>query len=162
MNLSSTIKSIQDIMRKDAGTYGDAQRIEQMAWLFFLKIFDDRETELELMRDAYKSPPPEPFRWRSRAADEEGITGDALLGCLATLHETGNQRKIFRAPGGISGQQDFPLDFHQRCKHRQRVIPVRPVTVGAGKPRFIAIGTRVTVSAQHQRRGAHGTKTKIH
>ncbi len=66
-------------MRKDAGSNGDAQRIERMAWLFFLKIFDDRETALELMRDAYKSPPPEPFRWRSRAADEEGITGDALL-----------------------------------------------------------------------------------
>ncbi|MEQ1839859.1 MAG: type I restriction-modification system subunit M N-terminal domain-containing protein, partial [Verrucomicrobiales bacterium] len=59
-NISNLVKSIQDIMRKDAGTYGDAQRIEQMAWLFFLKIFDDRETELELMRDAYKSPLPEP------------------------------------------------------------------------------------------------------
>jgi len=78
-NISNLVKSIQDIMRKDAGTYGDAQRIEQMAWLFFLRIFDDRETELELMRDAYKSPLPEPLRWRSWAADEEGITGDALL-----------------------------------------------------------------------------------
>ena len=45
MAISSTIKSIQDIMRKDAGTYGDAQRIEQLAWMFFLKIVDDRETE---------------------------------------------------------------------------------------------------------------------
>jgi len=78
-NISNLVKSIQDIMRKDAGTYGDAQRIEQMAWLFFLKIFDDRETELELMRDAYKSPIPGPLRWRNWAADEEGITGDALL-----------------------------------------------------------------------------------
>lgn len=78
-NISNLVKSIQDIMRKDAGTYGDAQRIEQMAWLFFLKIFDDRETELELMRDRYKSPLPDHLRWRSWAADEEGITGDALL-----------------------------------------------------------------------------------
>ena len=48
MSLSTTIKSIQDIMRKDAGTYGDAQRIEQLAWMFFLKIFDDSEAEREL------------------------------------------------------------------------------------------------------------------
>ncbi len=66
-------------MRKDAGTYGDAQRIEQMAWLFFLKIFDDRETQLELFDDDYKSPLKDHLRWRNWAADEEGITGDALL-----------------------------------------------------------------------------------
>src|SRR5690606_35298180 len=78
-NVSTLVKSIQDIMRKDAGTYGDAQRLEQMAWMFFLKIFDDRETQLELLQDDYKSPLPEKFRWRNWAADEEGITGDALL-----------------------------------------------------------------------------------
>lgn len=78
-NVSNLVKSIQDIMRKDAGTYGDAQRLEQMAWMFFLKIFDDRETQLELLQDDYKSPLPEKFRWRNWAADEEGITGDALL-----------------------------------------------------------------------------------
>jgi len=66
-------------MRKDAGTYGDAQRIEQMAWLFFLKIFDDRETQLELFDDNYSSPLDSNLRWRNWAADEEGITGDALL-----------------------------------------------------------------------------------
>jgi type I restriction enzyme M protein len=78
-NISGLVKSIQDIMRKDAGTYGDAQRIEQIAWLFFLKIFDDRETELEAMRDRYRSPIPEDLRWRSWAADPEGITGEGLL-----------------------------------------------------------------------------------
>ena len=78
-NISNLVKSIQDIMRKDAGTYGDAQRIEQMAWLFFLKIFDDRETQLELFDDHYQSPLKAPLRWRNWAADEEGITGDALL-----------------------------------------------------------------------------------
>ncbi|MCP5523727.1 MAG: SAM-dependent DNA methyltransferase [Verrucomicrobiales bacterium] len=78
-NLSNLVKSIQDLMRKDAGTYGDAQRIEQMAWMLFLKIFDDRETELELIRDDYRTPIPEPLRWRNWAADDEGITGDALL-----------------------------------------------------------------------------------
>ena len=54
------VKTIQDIMRKDAGTYGDAQRLEQLGWMFFLKIFDDREKELELIRDSYKSPLPNP------------------------------------------------------------------------------------------------------
>ncbi len=78
-NLNNLVKSIQDIMRKDAGTYGDAQRIEQMAWLFFLKIFDDREEQLELFDDAYQSPLKDHLRWRNWAADEEGMTGDALL-----------------------------------------------------------------------------------
>ena len=78
-NVSNIVKSIQDIMRKDAGTYGDAQRLEQLGWMFFLKIFDDREKELELLRDSYKSPIPQPLRWSSWATDEEGITGDALL-----------------------------------------------------------------------------------
>jgi len=78
-NVSNLVKTIQDIMRKDAGTYGDAQRLEQMAWLFFLKIFDDREKELDLLRDAYKSPLPAHLRWSAWAIDAEGITGDALL-----------------------------------------------------------------------------------
>ena len=78
-NVSNIVKSIQDIMRKDAGTYGDAQRLEQLGWMFFLKIFDDREKELELLRDQYKSPIPPHLRWSAWATDEEGITGDALL-----------------------------------------------------------------------------------
>jgi len=78
-NVSNIVKSIQDIMRKDAGTYGDAQRLEQLGWLFFLKIFDDREKEMELLRDNYKSPLPQELRWSAWATDEEGITGDALL-----------------------------------------------------------------------------------
>lgn len=78
-NISNIVKSIQDIMRKDAGTYGDAQRLEQLGWLFFLKIFDDREKELELLRDTYKSPLPNHLRWSAWATNEEGITGDALL-----------------------------------------------------------------------------------
>jgi type I restriction enzyme M protein len=83
MSISSTIKAIQDIMRKDAGVDGDAQRISQLAWLFFLKIFDDRELERQTMRELdgkpYVSPIPEAFRWRTWAANPEGITGDTLL-----------------------------------------------------------------------------------
>jgi len=79
MSISNTIKSIQDIMRKDAGVDGDAQRISQLGWMLFLKVFDDYETEQELMTDSYTSPIPEKLRWRNWALDEEGITGDALL-----------------------------------------------------------------------------------
>jgi type I restriction enzyme M protein len=78
-NLSPVIKSLQDIMRQDAGINGDAQRIEQMVWLLFLKVFDALEEELELTRDGYKSPIPERLRWRNWATDPEGITGDELL-----------------------------------------------------------------------------------
>src|SRR3989339_524433 len=78
-NVSNIVKTIQDIMRKDAGTYGDAQRLEQLGWMFFLKIFNDREKELELLRDNYKSPLPQNLRWSDWAAHDEGITGDPLL-----------------------------------------------------------------------------------
>src|SRR5262245_46706926 len=78
-NVSGIIKSIQDIMRKDVGVDGDAQRISQLVWLFFLKIVDDREYELELIEDDYKSPIPQELRWRNWAVDPEGITGDELL-----------------------------------------------------------------------------------
>ena len=77
-NLSSTIKSIQDIMRKDAGVDGDAQRISQLVWILFLKIFDDKENDYEILDDNYTSPIPGPLRWRNWAANAEGITGDAL------------------------------------------------------------------------------------
>jgi type I restriction enzyme M protein len=79
MSVRSVVKSIQDIMRKDAGVDGDAQRISQLVWMIFLKIFDDKEYELEMMDDNYKSPIPDRLRWRNWAEDEEGITGDELL-----------------------------------------------------------------------------------
>ena len=79
MSVSNVIKSIQDIMRKDAGVDGDAQRIGQIGWMLFLKIFDDQEQELELTYDDYQSPIPEALRWSSWATDPEGITGETLL-----------------------------------------------------------------------------------
>ena len=83
MSISSAIKSIQDIMRKDAGVDGDAQRLGQLSWLLFLKIFDAQEEELEDEldgeQDNYKAPIPEKFLWRNWAADSQGITGDDLL-----------------------------------------------------------------------------------
>ena len=78
-NLSSIVKSIQDIMRQDSGVDGDAQRIGQLTWLFFLKIFDAYELQQETLHDHYRSPLPEHLRWRDWAADPEGRTGEALL-----------------------------------------------------------------------------------
>jgi type I restriction enzyme M protein len=79
MSVSSVIKSIQDIMRKDAGVDGDAQRLGQMSWLLFLKIFDAQEEALEFEQTNYQCPLPKEYLWREWAADNEGITGDELL-----------------------------------------------------------------------------------
>ncbi len=70
-------------MWQDTGLNGDAQRIEQLGWMLFLKIFSDKDRELELMDDNYKSPIPEEYHWIKEkgnwAGDDEGITGDELL-----------------------------------------------------------------------------------
>ena len=79
MAISANIKSIQDIMRQDAGVDGDAQRISQLVWMIFLKVFDDKEKEWELEDENYKSAIPEKYRWRNWASNKEGITGDELL-----------------------------------------------------------------------------------
>ena len=77
-NISGIIKTIQNIMRKDKGVSGDAQRIEQLGWMITLKILDDKDAELELLTDNYVSVIPKELQWRSWAADSEGLTGDTL------------------------------------------------------------------------------------
>ena len=79
MSVRTLVKSIQNIMRQDTGVDGDAQRISQLCWMFFLKIIDDQDQEMEVMGDDYTSPIPERFRWRTWAADPEGMTGEELL-----------------------------------------------------------------------------------
>lgn len=82
MALGSLVKTLQNIMRKDAGINGDAQRIEQMTWLFFLKIYDAKEQEWEFHDDSYRSVIPERLRWHSWAhdvKDGKALTGDELL-----------------------------------------------------------------------------------
>lgn len=106
-NVSSAIKSIQDIMRRDVGVDGSAQRISQMVWMIFLKIYDDREEELELIDDDFRSPIPEKYRWRNWARNREGITGDelmkfvedmffALKNMLPTVDELGRRAQVVR------------------------------------------------------------------
>lgn len=80
-NLSNFVKRVRDIMRNDAGINGDAQRIEQIAWMLFLKVYDAKENDWEWDEKDYQSIIPEPCRWRNWAHDEngKGITGDTLL-----------------------------------------------------------------------------------
>src|SRR5438094_6167132 len=78
MSVRNVVKSIQDIMRQDSGVDGDAQRISQLCWMFFLKIIDDQDQELEITRDGYRSPIPPAYQWRTWAANPEGITGEEL------------------------------------------------------------------------------------
>ena len=81
-NLSTFVKRIRDIMRNDAGINGDAQRIEQLAWMLFLKVYDSKETDWAFDDPEYVSIIPEKYRWRNWAVDKDGkaITGDELLG----------------------------------------------------------------------------------
>ncbi|MDA3813737.1 MAG: N-6 DNA methylase [Candidatus Cloacimonetes bacterium] len=77
-NIGNIIKTIQNIMRKDPGVSGDAQRIEQLGWMISLKVLDDKDKELKLINGKYKSPIPENLKWRNWAGDDEGMTGDEL------------------------------------------------------------------------------------
>ncbi len=131
MSLSTTIKSIQDVMRKDVGVDGDAQRIGQLVWLLFLKIWDDRETELELIEDDFHSPlcnvtwqeagetkhAPD-LRWSFWGSDAEGQTGDALLNFLnGTLFPALKGMDI-----GPVVEGDSPQALRAQTLRRRRVL----------------------------------------
>lgn len=82
-NLSGFVKRLRDIMRNDAGINGDAQRIEQIAWMLFLKVYDAKEQDWEFDDDSYTSIIPEECRWANWAVDDKSgsaMTGDRLLG----------------------------------------------------------------------------------
>ncbi len=98
MSLQSIVKTIQNIMRKDQGVDGDAQRLSQLVWLLFLKIIDDQEKQSELVNPRYHSPIPEELRWRNWATDTEGLTGDDLLDFI--------NDKLFRSLKALEVQGD--------------------------------------------------------
>ena len=82
MTLGSFVKTIQNIMRGDNGINGDAQRIEQMTWMLFLKVYDAKEEDWEFHEDDYESIIPEALRWRNWAVDRKDgnvLTGQSLL-----------------------------------------------------------------------------------
>jgi type I restriction enzyme M protein len=87
MSLNNLVKRLQDIMRNDAGINGDAQRIEQMVWILFLKVYDAKEEVWEFYNEGYKSIIPEELRWRNWAVDNKdgkALTGEALLNFVNT------------------------------------------------------------------------------
>lgn len=100
MITTGLIKTIQDIMRKDEGVDGDAQRLSQLVWLIFLKVIDDSDKQKEFTDGSYASAIPPQYQWRNWAADPAGITGDTLLSfidndlfpSLSQLPASGNKR----------------------------------------------------------------------
>ena len=115
MSITGVIESIRKIMWQDAGLNGDAQRLEQLGWMLFFKVFCDKDQEMELMDESYESPIPERFRWENWASNDEGITGDELLHfvdrelfpALRNLDlSTGNQRAII-VHGVFDGNNNY-------------------------------------------------------
>ncbi|WP_214762933.1 class I SAM-dependent DNA methyltransferase [Exiguobacterium sp. s146] len=82
MSITSFVKNMQNIMRNDAGISGDAQRLEQIVWILFLKVYAAKEEQWELHDDNYTSIIPEECRWENWAVDKKdgkSLTGEALL-----------------------------------------------------------------------------------
>lgn len=104
-SLSNFVKRLRDIMRNDAGINGDAQRIEQIAWLLFLKVYDTKEEDWEFDDDNYKSIIPEECRWRNWAVDDvkgKTMTGDDLLDFV--------NNKLFPTLKGIEVSKTTPIN----------------------------------------------------
>ena len=103
-SLSNFVKRIRDIMRNDAGINGDAQRIEQIAWMLFLKVYDSKEQDWEMDDDDYISIIPEEFRWANWAHDDKSgkvATGDTLLDFV--------NNKLFPTLKNITITNDTPI-----------------------------------------------------
>lgn len=104
-SLGSFVKRLRDIMRNDAGINGDAQRIEQIAWMLFLKVYDTKEDDWEFDDDAFESIIPEECRWRNWAVDNgkgTAITGDELLDFI--------NNTLFPALKGIQVSKTIPIN----------------------------------------------------
>ena len=104
MSLSNFVKRIRDIMRNDAGINGDAQRIEQMAWMLFLKVYDAKEKDWEFDDEDYVSIIPEKCRWSNWAVDDRSgnaMTGDNLLDFV--------NNTLFPTLKGLSVSKETPI-----------------------------------------------------
>ena len=106
-NLSGFVKRLRDIMRNDAGINGDAQRIEQIAWLLFLKVYATKEADWEWEDENYQSIIPEPCRWENWAAQKNGkeMTGDKLLDFV---NNTSRSSRKFPQMRGSPGSRPGP------------------------------------------------------
>ncbi|MGL6299162.1 MAG: type I restriction-modification system subunit M [Methanobacteriaceae archaeon] len=105
MSLNNFVKSLQDIMRNDAGVNGDAQRIEQMTWILFLKIYNAKEETWEFQDDDFKSIIPENLRWKNWAVDNKdgkALTGEGLLNFI--------NQKLFPGLKNLEIDENTPLN----------------------------------------------------
>ena len=105
MAITNFVKRIQDVMRNDAGVNGDAQRIEQIVWTLFLKIYDAKEEEWELINDEYFSILPDKYKWRNWAVDNkdgQALTGDALLNFV--------NNELFPTLKNLEVSEDTPMN----------------------------------------------------
>jgi type I restriction enzyme M protein len=103
-SLSNFVKRIRDIMRNDAGVNGDAQRIEQIAWMLFLKVYDSKEQDWDMDEGDYQSIIPEECRWSSWAVDDKSgnaMTGDTLLNFV--------NNTLFPTLKGLNVTPDTPI-----------------------------------------------------
>jgi type I restriction enzyme M protein len=91
-------------MRQDRGISGDAQRLEQLGWMLFLKIMDDKDKELEVTKEKYVSVIHKKFRWRNWAANPEGITGDELLNFIDSTEPT--KKGLFLTMRNITNKEN--------------------------------------------------------
>jgi len=108
-NIGGFVKGFQDIMRNDAGVNGDAQRMEQIVWMLFLKVYDTKESLWEFSEDKFKSIIPEQYRWRNWAVDRkdgQAITGDALIAFVEKL---------------FSAMKQLPID--DKTEARKAIVP---------------------------------------
>lgn len=115
MAVTNLVKRIQDIMRNDAGVDGDAQRISQMTWMFFLKVYDAKEEEWEFYDYKYISLIPEQLKWRNWAIDDKSnnvMTGEKLLLFVNNLlfpYLKGNEIELDGKKIRFEITQDTPL-----------------------------------------------------
>lgn len=127
MAVGNLVKRLQDIMRKDAGINGDAQRIEQMVWMFFLKVYDAAEEDWELDDENFKSIIPEELRWRNWAPsrDEEGKLKSDFLTAQPLLDFI--NEKLFRVLKGedsLDGEIKGIKVTHETARHQAVVRDV--------------------------------------
>ena len=103
-NIGGFVKNIRNIMRNDSGINGDAQRIEELVWILFLKVYDAKESNWEFADPHYESIIPEKFRWRNWAPDHKdgkALTGDYLLEFVNS--------KLFPALQDLSVDDNTPI-----------------------------------------------------
>ena len=114
MAVNNIIKRIQNIMRQDAGINGDAQRIEQMTWMFFLKVYDTQEETWEYKDENYKSIIPEDLRWRT-LLKKDGVTldGEALEAHYIHILAAFDYQGKIEIVTDWAGAEGFSIDFLQ-------------------------------------------------